>query len=158
MFAFGLLATAVFRTAVEETDRAAAGGAAVPSVGLSGDFGRAVPLPLAFAERKGEAVRPTADGVPVLEGGLLGLLMAGLSHDEKKSSAGSPAGVLVPEPASSAASSMTTVSGDLSMYQHVSYPLPAVLLTSSGRSQPFVPAHPCTYSPHCSCTSSLGPC
>lgn len=94
----------------------------MPSVGFRGDFGRAVPLPLAFAERNGEAVRPTVDGVPVLEGGLLGLLIAGLSHDEKKSSAGSPAGVLVPEPpASSAASSRTTISGDLSLYQHASF-------------------------------------
>jgi hypothetical protein len=52
-------------------------------------------------------------GVPEREGGLLGLLMEGLSHEEKKSS-GSPAGVLVPLPSlASTASSTTTLSGFL---------------------------------------------
>jgi len=35
-------------------------------------------------------------GVAVLDGGLLGRLIEGLSHDEKKSSPGSPAGVESP--------------------------------------------------------------
>ena len=61
-----------------------------------GDFERVVELPLAFAERNGEAVRETTGGVPVREGGLLGRLIVGLSQEEKKSSAGSPAGVEVP--------------------------------------------------------------
>lgn len=54
------------------------------------------------------------EGVPAREGGLLGRLIEGLSHEEKKSSAGSPAGVLVPVPSlESAASSMMTSSGYL---------------------------------------------
>jgi len=59
------------------------------SVPLRGVFGRPV---FPFALRNGDAVRLIA-GVWVLEGGLLGLLMAGLSHEEKKSSTGSPSGV-----------------------------------------------------------------
>jgi hypothetical protein len=61
-----------------------------------GDFGRAVEFPLGLAERNGEAVLETTGGVPVREGGLLGRLIVGLSHEEKKSSAGSPAGVEAP--------------------------------------------------------------
>lgn len=37
--------------------------------------------------------------MPVLDGGLLGRLIVGLSHDEKKSSFGSPTGVEVPSEA-----------------------------------------------------------
>lgn len=87
----------------------------------SGDFGRAeaaaavvAPLPFALGLRKGEAVRLALAGVPVREGGLLGRLMLGLSQEEKKSSsAGSPAGVTVPEPSASGASVMMTSSGYL---------------------------------------------
>jgi hypothetical protein len=62
--------------------------------------------------RKGDAVL-LMPGVPEREGGLLGLLIEGLSHEEKKSS-GSPAGVLVPLPSlASKASSTTTLSGFL---------------------------------------------
>jgi hypothetical protein len=87
--------------------------AAPPSVeeALSGDFGRE-PFWLPPALRNGDAVRLALDGVPVRDGGLLGRLMVGLSHEEKKSSPGSPAGVLVSLVASSA-TSMTTVSGYL---------------------------------------------
>ena len=60
-----------------------------------GDFGLAAPLVLP-AVKKGEAVREPTGGVPVREGGLLGRFIVGLSHEEKKSSAGSPAGVEVP--------------------------------------------------------------
>ena len=63
---------------------------------MRGDLGRAVPLLFVPGFRNGDAVRLITGGVCVPEGGLLGRLMAGLSHDEKKSSAGSPAGVAVP--------------------------------------------------------------
>ena len=59
----------------------------------------------------GEAVRPMMGGVEVREMGGVGFLMEGLSHEEKKSSSGSPAGVL-PAVASSP-SLMTTSSGYL---------------------------------------------
>ena len=79
-----------------------------------GDLERACELPLAFVVRNGEAVRDTTGGVPVLEGGLLGRLMAGLSQDEKKSSAGSPPGVEAPsEELTTGASVITTSSGYL---------------------------------------------
>lgn len=75
-----------------------------------GDLDLACPLPL--APRNGDAVL-LMPGVPVREGGLLGLLMEGLSHDEKKSS-GSPAGVFAPLPSlMSATSSTVTLSGFL---------------------------------------------
>jgi hypothetical protein len=61
-----------------------------------GDFGRLVEFPLGLAERNGEAVLETTGGVHVREGGLLGRLIVGLSHEEKKSSAGSPVGVEAP--------------------------------------------------------------
>jgi hypothetical protein len=96
---------AVFLIAVEETARGAEVGAA-ESDAFSGDFGRE-PLPLVPAERKGEAVRLTTGGVPVREGGLLGRLIVGLSHEEKKSSSGSPAGVWVPEFVESSTSLIT---------------------------------------------------
>ena len=77
-----------------------------------GDLARVCELPLVFVVKNGEAVRETTGGVPVLEGGLLGRLMAGLSQDEKKSSAGSPPGVEAPsEELITAASVMTTSSG-----------------------------------------------
>lgn len=52
----------------------------------SGDLDLAVAVPLETALRNGDAVRPTWEGVAVLDGGALGRLMAGLSHEEKKSS------------------------------------------------------------------------
>jgi hypothetical protein len=75
-----------------------------------GDFDRVVEFPLVLAERKGEAVRETTGGVPVREGGLLGRLIVGLSHEEKKSSVGSPAGVEEPSPELATATSVTTTS------------------------------------------------
>ena len=59
-------------------------------------FDRAALLPFVPALRNGEAVRLMTGGVCVLEGGLLGLLIDGLSQEEKKSSPGSPEGVDVP--------------------------------------------------------------
>jgi hypothetical protein len=78
---------------------------------LSGDLGRE-PLAAPPAVRKGDAVRLALEGVPVREGGLLGRLMVGLSQEEKKSSLGSPEGVLELLAASSAIS-MTTSLGYL---------------------------------------------
>ena len=122
MLLLGLLvvvpdAVFVVRTAVEEMARDGAGWAVLSeaeSEVFKGDLGRdAVPLPFVLAFKKGEAVR-LMPGVPVREGGLLGLLIAGLSHEEKKSSAGSPAGVFVPVPSlSSLISSTVTSSGYL---------------------------------------------
>lgn len=66
-----------------------------------GDADRDVSFPLP-AFRKGDGVRPTTGGVAVRERGGVGLLMAGLSHEEKKSSSGSPAGVEEPSSAPSA--------------------------------------------------------
>jgi hypothetical protein len=81
-------------------------GASLPLV--AGDFGRP---PLAPAGvRNGDAVR--LEGVPVRDGGLLGLLIVGLSQEEKKSSAGSPAGVLLLDD-SSASSPIRTSLGYL---------------------------------------------
>jgi hypothetical protein len=118
---FGLRAPAadevVLRIAAEEVVRIAGAeeaGVAAESVAVRGDFGRAVPFPLALGARKGEAVLLAAEGVPVLEGGLLGLLIVGLSHEEKKSSSsGSPAGVCEPEPADSSTSVIWTSPGYL---------------------------------------------
>ena len=74
-----------------------------------GDFGRAAPLAVP-AVRKGEAVRETTGGEAVREGGLLGLFMVGLSQDEKKSSAGSLAGVEAPSAGLVKGSSVITTS------------------------------------------------
>lgn len=62
-----------------------AGDAFFSSDAESGDFERD-PFAFAPALRNGELVRLTTGGVPVREGGLLGRLIEGLSHDEKKSS------------------------------------------------------------------------
>lgn len=111
-----------------------------------GDFGRAAaPLPFATL-RKGDAVRLVAfAGVPVRDGGLEGRLIVGLSHDEKKSSSGSPDGVLVPAAASSAAPSIMTSSGYLG---HVSTQLMTfekrILLTASDQPLLAGSAPPCT--------------
>jgi hypothetical protein len=74
----------------------------------AGDFERVAPF-WDEAARKGEAVRLA--GVLVREGGLLGRLMVGLSQEEKKSSPGSPAGVLVSDDWSSTMLSRTTSLG-----------------------------------------------
>jgi hypothetical protein len=70
-------------------------------------------------------------GVLDREGGLLGLLIDGLSQEEKKSS-GSPAGVLVPLPSlASVASSTTTLSGflfDVSRCLDKTFPANSLLL------------------------------
>ena len=71
-------------------------GAESLSIPLKGVFARAEPFPFAPAFKNGEAVLLMTGGVCVLEGGLLGFLMEGLSHEEKKSSAGSPEGVEAP--------------------------------------------------------------
>lgn len=76
------------------------------SVLESGDADREISLPLAF--RKGELVRPTIGGVLVRETGGVGLLIEGLSQEEKKSSLESLAGVA--EPSASAGTSVTTTS------------------------------------------------
>jgi hypothetical protein len=155
MFDLGLLVVVVLRRAAVDVVREAIGAAG--SADVRGDFDRVGPLPL--APRNGEAVL-LMPGVPEREGGLLGLLIEGLSQEEKKSS-GSPAGVLVPLPSSaSAASSTTTLSGflqsvSLVLQRHTSH---STRRTSSGQPLPFAPAHPCTCSLHCSCTSSWGPC
>lgn len=77
-----------------------------------GDLGLVTPLPLALGFRNGEPVRLMPEGVCVLEGGLLGRLIVGLSHDEKKSSSG--VGVSVPSDVVGIVMSvMTTSSGYL---------------------------------------------
>lgn len=129
MFDLGLLEVVVLRTVLEEVVRAADGAAgAAGSVAVRGDFDLAWPFPL--EPRKGEAVL-LMPGVPVREGGLLGLLMEGLSQDEKKSS-GSPAGVFVPLPSlTSATSSTTTLSGFLSdVSDSLALPLPMNVLST----------------------------
>jgi len=61
-------------------------------------------------------VRLMTGGVWVLDGGLLGRLIEGLSHDEKKSSLGS-AGVEVPSMGVAVATSVTTTSpGKLGLF------------------------------------------
>jgi hypothetical protein len=75
-----------------------------------GDFERVVEFPLELAERKGDAVRETTGGVPVREGGLLGRFIVGLSHEEKKSSVGSPAGVDEPSVELATGTSVITTS------------------------------------------------
>jgi len=73
------------------------------------------PLPFALGLRKGDAVRLITGGVCVLDGGLLGRLIDGLSHDEKKSSPAS-AGVEVPSLGVAATMSViTTSSGKLNI-------------------------------------------
>ena len=67
------------------------------------------PLPFVLGLRKGDAVRLITGGVWVLDGGLLGRLIAGLSQEEKKSSLGS-AGTEVPSVGVEAAISVTTTS------------------------------------------------
>jgi hypothetical protein len=108
-------AAAVFLIAVEGTARGAEVGP--DSEPLRGDFGR--PVPLEPAVRKGEAVRLPTGGVAVLEGGLLGRLIVGLSQDEKKSSCGSPEGVCAPEAAESSISLIITSLGYLFVVSRV---------------------------------------
>lgn len=105
----------VLRTAAEGIARDVVGAVCEGSVSAlaRGDFGLSSPLPFIPGLRNGEAVLLTAGGVCVLEGGLLGLLIAGLSQEEKKSSLS--IGVAVPSPIATAATTsvMTTVSGYL---------------------------------------------
>lgn len=102
---------AVLRRAAEVVMRLA--GLVSPEAVLArGDEVRAISLPFP-AFKKGEGVRPTTGGVPVRETGGVGFLMEGLSHEEKKSSSGSPAGVAAP----SSAPSMTTSPGNLCVCQ-----------------------------------------
>lgn len=127
-----------FLTAEAEVVRMTAGAVAAPSEDspvASGDLGRAVPLPLALADKNGDAVLDPSTGVPVREGGLLGLLIVGLSQDEKKSSPCS-AGVAVPSPAGVADTSVTTTSsGNLTQGKFIPrYQLICLLFLISGRS------------------------
>lgn len=117
------------RIADEEVVRIAMGAGRVFSASFvaaargEGDLGRLVlePFVLLPAARNGEAVREAAGGVALREGGLDGRLMVGLSQEEKKSSAGSPAGVDVPSAGVVRASSvMTTSSGYLVEFKYVS--------------------------------------
>ena len=117
MLAFlGPAAVGPFRTADEEVVRITTGGGTIFSVDSAaakgdGDFGRPAPdTPFWFADKNGEAVRATMGGVPVLDGGLLGCFIVGLSHEEKKSSFGSPTGVEVPLVVAAKYSSATTTS------------------------------------------------
>ncbi len=105
----------VLRTAAEGIARDAEDADCDESVSAlaRGDFGLSGPLPFVPGLRNGEAVLLTAGGVCVLEGGLLGLLIAGLSQEEKKSSLSE--GVAVPSAAETAATTsvITTASGYL---------------------------------------------
>lgn len=121
MFArFGPVEAGPFRMAEELVGRIAVGAGRLFSASSAasgeGDLDRLVVFPLVFAARKGEAVRDTTGGVPVREGGLLGRLIVGLSHDEKKSSAGSPAGVELPSVELAGATSVITTSSGYLRY------------------------------------------
>lgn len=103
----------VLRIAEEDVVREL-GGASEDSLATRGDLGLAGLFPLVPGLRNGDAVRLITGGVWVLDGGLLGRLIEGLSHDEKKSSLGSPEGVAVPSvDAVETMSVMTTSSGYL---------------------------------------------
>lgn len=99
----------VFRIVDDEMVREV-GGADEVSLFVRGDFGRIGPEPLELGFRKGDDVRLMTGGVCVLDGGLLGRLIDGLSQDEKKSSLGSPTGVAVPSVDDVAATSVTMTS------------------------------------------------
>ena len=74
-------------------------------------------MPLAPALRNGDPVRLMTGGVWVLDGGLEGRLIEGLSQEEKKSSPGSE-GVDVPSAGVEITISLTTTSsGNLSLCQ-----------------------------------------
>ena len=97
------VAVAVLRMAEEVVVLEATGAASSPG----GVLARSIPVsPAGF--KKGLAVRVA--GVALLEGGLEGRLIVGLSHDEKKSSAGSPEGVDVPSANVGDSKSVTTTS------------------------------------------------
>jgi hypothetical protein len=157
MFGFRAVdVVAVFRIA---DDVVTGRGAADSEDAFKGDFGRA-PLPLGPpGVRNGEAVRLA--GVPVLEGGLLGRLIVGLSQDEKKSSAGSPAGVLESPEASSGMSVITTSLGYLRCYEYLC-PSTACkglhVLTFWHLLHTAALAHPCILSPRWKCISFLDLC
>lgn len=103
----------VFRIAEEDMVRVV-GGVGEDSLSTRGDFGLVTPLPFVLGLRNGDEVRLITGGVWVLDGGLLGRLMAGLSQDEKKSSLGSFDGVPVPSVGEvTIMSVMTTSSGYL---------------------------------------------
>lgn len=100
----------VFRRAADVVILLAGGFASEAESDLArGEADLEISLPLALAFRKGEEVRPTTGGVPVRDTGGVGFLIEGLSHEEKKSSAGSLAGV-EEAPAPSPATSVTTTS------------------------------------------------
>ena len=138
-FAFrGPLVVAVFRIEEDVIVRDGAGAVVSLSMAASGVFGLADPLPFAPAFRNGEAVRLITGGVCVREGGLLGLLMAGLSHDEKKSSLGSPEGVDEPSlKVGERMSVITTSSGNLPRGQYSRSQGRVGILTPEHRRPPF---------------------
>jgi hypothetical protein len=148
MFArFGPVEVGPFLMAEELVVRMAVGAgrlsSALTAARGEGDFDRVAEFPLALAERKGEAVRETTGGVPVREGGLLGRLIVGLSHEEKKSSAGSPAGVEAPSPELASATSVTTTSSGYLYRGQESWAKGAIWLTLEHPSQPSSLARPC---------------
>jgi hypothetical protein len=93
-----------------------------PSVLARGDAALAIPLPWPFAPalRNGEGVRPTTGGVAVRDIGGVGRLIEGLSHDEKKSSSGSPAGVEEPSLVPPLTTSVMTTSVGYLICQYLS--------------------------------------
>lgn len=108
----------VLRSAADVVIRLAVGAAVVAGLASSavstldsGDAERAMSFPFEPAARNGDGVRPTTGGVAVRDTGGVGFLIAGLSHDEKKSSSGSPAGVELPSALVSPVSVMTTSFG-----------------------------------------------
>lgn len=109
----------VFRTAAEGIARDAElvdGWEESVSAFARGDLGLDRLLPFAPGLRNGEAVLPNVEGVAALEGGLLGLLIAGLSHEEKKSS--SLVGVAVPSVVDTAATISVTTTSSGYLYAH----------------------------------------
>lgn len=93
-----------------DEDVASVGSLVVVAAALRGDFGLAAAPFAPPAVKNGDDERDTTGGVPTREGGLEGLLMAGLSHDEKKSSSASAPGVALPSADMVGASSVTTTS------------------------------------------------
>ena len=144
---------AVLRTAVDGTAREAVAGVSLSP--LRGDLDRVWEAPLAPALRKGELVLLMTGGVCVLDGGLEGRLIDGLSHEEKKSSPS--------EGADSAGVEMmmsltTTSSGNLWHVRSETRVAEDHILTLWHLLLLSFSAHPCIWWPHLRYISSLGPC
>ena len=111
-----------------------------------------MPLPLALGLRKGDAVRLITGGVCVLEGGLLGRFIEGLSQDEKKSSPAS-AGVDFPSVGVAATTSvMTTSSGKLDRTLIVTFFSGELVHTLEHQQLPSSSTRPCILLPRLTCT------